>query len=156
MKNQIITVYVAVGSNLQDRRQNIQRAVEQLAKTPGISALRTSSLLENPAVGGPPESPLFLNGALELQTTRSALALLERLLGIEHQLGRVRRDRWEPRPIDLDILFYGDAVMQTPMLTIPHPRLHQRYFVLKPLAELAPHFVHPLLHRTISELLAEI
>ena len=95
---------------------------------------RVSSLLENPAVGGPKDSPPFLNAAAEIETTLSPIELLHRLLEIEKSLGRVRREKWEPRLIDLDLLLYGDQIIDTPELKIPHPLMHQRKFVLQGIA----------------------
>ncbi len=151
-----ITAYVALGANLGDREQNIRSALSQLMQTDGISIVRVSSLLDNPAVGGPPNSPPFLNAAAELKTTLGSHALLHRLLEIERQLGRVRRQRWEPRPIDLDLLLYGDQIISSQELVVPHPLMHERRFVLQPLAEIAPEAVHPVLQMTIAGLLENL
>src|SRR3954465_7033169 len=102
--------YIALGANLGDRQRNIEIALEKLGRTPGIEVGKVSALIENPAVGGPADSPAFLNGAAELETTLSAAALLERLLEIEREVGRVRREKWGPRPIDLDLLLYDNAI----------------------------------------------
>ena len=146
------TAYIALGANLGDRRANIERAIALLAATPGVRVTKTSSLLENPAVGGPADSPAFLNGVLEVQTSLPPRALLERLLAIETELGRRRRQKWDPRIIDLDVLLYGDAIVDEPDLRIPHPLMHARRFVLDPLREIAPNAIHPVLKKRVAEL----
>jgi len=157
MRNHVaVTAFIALGANLGDRRQNIQTAVEYLRGTEGISVVRVSALLDNLAVGGPADSPAFLNGAAELKTTVGSHALLHRLLEIERQIGRVRRERWEPRMIDLDLLLYGDQIISSQELVIPHPLMHERRFVLEPLAEIAPEAVHPVLQMTIGGLLENL
>lgn len=151
-----VTAYVALGANLGDRQANLRDAIALLARTPGVRLTATSRFLENPAVGGPPTSPPFLNAVARLQTTLSPQALLDELLGIEQVLGRVRRERWDPRLIDLDLLIHGDLTMSTPTLTLPHPRLHERRFVLQPLAEIAPGLILPGQEQTVEELLEKV
>src|SRR5437867_1284052 len=102
-----VTAFIALGANLGDRETNLRRAICELIDTPAIEVIRISTFLENPAVGGPTDSPAFLNAAAEVRTTLSPQQLLSRLLEIERQLGRIRRDKWEPRLIDLDLLLYG-------------------------------------------------
>lgn len=148
-----VTAYIALGANLGDREANLFAAVDAICSTPGIAVTKQSALLENPAVGGPADSPPFLNGVLEIQTTLSPHDLLTCLLKIEQSLGRQRREKWEPRAIDLDVILYGDQVIDTPTLKVPHPLMHQRQFVLKPLAEIAPACIHPGLKQTIQSLL---
>ena len=148
--------YIALGANLGDREGNIRRALERLARTPGVRVVRVSKLLPNPAVGGPPNSPPFLNAAAHLATTLDPYSLLGRLLEIERALGRARRAHGDPRPIDLDLLLYGDRTIRLDDLTVPHPRMHERTFVLQPLAEIAPGVLHPTSGKTISRLLEEL
>jgi len=147
------TAYIALGANLGDRRRNIQAALSWLRDTQRVKVIKVSSFIENPAVGGPPDSPPFLNAAAEIQTTLSAQELLDVLLDAESHLGRERRVKWEPRVIDLDLLLYGDKIIAEPQLQVPHPLMHERRFVIEPLAEVAPQAVHPVLKKTIRELL---
>jgi 2-amino-4-hydroxy-6-hydroxymethyldihydropteridine diphosphokinase len=153
-----ITAYIAIGSNLGDRAANIHAAIEHLNQTPGntthVNAL--STLLENPAVGGPADSPPFLNAAAKVETTLGSHALLHRLLEVERQLGRTRRQKWEPRIIDMDLILYGDQVISSQELIVPHPLMHERRFVLQPLAEIAPDVIHPMLQMTMAGLLANL
>ena len=147
-----ITAYVALGANLGDRRGNLTRALELLGESPGVRVTNVSAFLENPAVGGPADSPPFLNAVAEVESTLTPRALLARLLEIEHALGRRRREKWDPRLIDLDLILYGDAVIDEPDLRVPHPLMHRRAFVLDPLREIAPHAIHPVLGKRIADL----
>jgi 2-amino-4-hydroxy-6-hydroxymethyldihydropteridine diphosphokinase len=146
--------FIAVGANLGDRAATIRAALAALSAVAGIKVVRVSTLLENPAVGGPDGAPSFLNGAAELATTLEPHDLLARLLQVERSLGRERRQKWAPRTIDLDLLLYADRVIQTDDLTLPHPLMHERDFVLTPLAEIAAEVLHPMMKVTIGELLA--
>jgi 2-amino-4-hydroxy-6-hydroxymethyldihydropteridine diphosphokinase len=150
-----IVAYIALGSNIGDRQANIRSAIERLGQTPGVSVKRVSSLLENPAVGMDDDAPPFLNAAAEIETTLGSHALLRRLLEIEREMGRQRRERWEPRVIDLDLLLFGNQIISSQELIVPHPLMHERRFVLEPLAELVPNFVHPTLQMTIAGLLED-
>jgi 2-amino-4-hydroxy-6-hydroxymethyldihydropteridine diphosphokinase len=135
----MVRSFVGLGSNLGDPPEQIRRALELLAAEDGVRIVAVSSLSETDPVGYE-DQPRFLNGAVELRTVLRARELLERLLAIERRLGRVRGlgPRFGPRTIDLDLLLYGDAVVEEPGLVVPHPRLHERRFVLEPLVELDP------------------
>ena len=151
-----VTAYIALGANIGDREGNLRAAVRELGATRNSRVIRVSSFFENPAVGGPPDSPPFLNAVAEIETALPPRELLDRLLEIEKLLGRVRRDKWEPRLIDLDLLLYGDAVLDTPTLKIPHPLMQRRHFVLQPLVEIAPDAMHPTLRQTVRQLLLKL
>ena len=129
--------YVGVGANLGERERTIAAAVAALPGVVAVSALRETDPV------GVVDQPPFLNGAVALETHFSARALLDTLLGIERSLGREREERWGPRTIDLGLLVYGDLELDEPGLTLPHPRLHERRFVLEPLAEIAPELEIP-------------
>ena len=146
--------FVGIGSNLGDREDTLRRAVELLAAEEGIEVVAVSQLRETEPVG-PVEQGLFLNGAVLVTTRLPPRELLERLLAVEQRLGRVRKERFGPRTIDLDLLVYGEQVIDEPGLTIPHPRLHERRFALDPLADLAPDLVIPG-RGSISALLAKL
>ena len=136
--------YVGLGANLGDREATIRRAVELLAATAGIEVVAVSTLRETDPVGYV-DQPRFLNGAAALVTELGPRALLDRLLAVERELGRVRGEgpRFGPRTIDLDLLLYGDEVVEEPGLVVPHPRLAERRFVLEPLQELDPGLTLP-------------
>ncbi len=148
--------HIALGANLGDRQANILAALRALEHAPGINVAKVSTLMENPAVGGPADSPPFLNAAAELVTSLSPEDLLLAMLEIERSLGRHRAEKWGPRTIDLDLLLYEDRILHADHLTIPHPRMHQRAFVLMPLAQIAPEFIHPVLKKTIAQLADEL
>jgi 2-amino-4-hydroxy-6-hydroxymethyldihydropteridine diphosphokinase len=148
--------YIALGSNLGDRERTIRSALDRLNAIDGIRMTRVSSLLENPAVGGPADSPAFLNAAAAIETSLDAMGLLEQLLKVEQNLGRHRREKWGPRSIDLDLLLFGEQIIEREGLIVPHPLMHQRRFVLAPLAEIAGAAVHPRFKKTIVELLGAL
>lgn len=148
-----VRAYVGLGANLGDREDTIRRAVALLSGTDGVSVVGVSGLRETEP-WGPVEQPRYLNGALAVETDLDPRALLDVLLEIERSLGRVRveEERWGPRTIDLDLLLHDELVVDEPGLTVPHPLLHERRFVLEPLVELAPDAVVPG-HGTAAELL---
>jgi 2-amino-4-hydroxy-6-hydroxymethyldihydropteridine diphosphokinase len=133
----VTVAYVGLGANLGAREETLRRALELLAAADGVSLLAVSELRETEPVGVVDQPP-FLNGAVALETTHTPRELLDLLLTIEASLGRVREERWGPRTVDLDLLVYGDEVVDAPGLRVPHPHLHERRFALEPLAELAP------------------
>jgi len=132
-------VYLAFGSNLGDRERNIRDAVDKL-NAAGVKVQKMSTIIETDPVGGPPQG-FFLNAAGKAETRLEPMALLRTCQKIESELGRVRTDRNGPRTIDIDILLYDDLTMNTPELTIPHPRMRERHFVMWPLREIAPEIV---------------
>ncbi len=146
--------YVGLGSNLGAREEMLRRAVDLLADAAGVAVVGVSSLRETDPVGVV-DQPRFLNGAVALETTLSAHALLELLLDVEQELGRVRGERWGPRTVDLDLLLYGDETIDEPGLRVPHPYLHERRFALEPLLDLDPQLEAPGLGR-VAALLAEL
>jgi len=147
-------VAIALGSNLGDRAATLRAAKRRLRAEPGVLLVVDSELYETAPVGGPAGQGAYLNAVALLETLLSADDLLALLHRIEHQFGRVRSAQDGPRTLDLDLLLYGDAVIQTPTLTVPHPRLHERAFVLVPLAEMgdAKELRHPTLNKTMQEL----
>jgi len=151
-----VRAYVALGANLGERERTLRASVDALAAEPGIELLAVSALRETEPVGVGAQ-PRFLNGAVELETTLPARDLLERLLVVERRFGRVREGvpAHGPRTVDLDLLVYGGEKIDEPGLRVPHPRLHERRFVLEPLAELAPGLVVPGLGR-VEDLLAAV
>jgi 2-amino-4-hydroxy-6-hydroxymethyldihydropteridine diphosphokinase len=152
MKRELITAYIGIGSNIGDRESNLKFAVEMLQEQDGVEVTVVSSYL-NTAPVGYIDQPDFLNAVVEIRTSLTPISLLEVCQVIEQELKRVRTIRWGPRTIDLDILLYGDMVINEENLIIPHPRMHEREFVLYPLNEIAPNTVHPIIKKSIAELL---
>jgi 2-amino-4-hydroxy-6-hydroxymethyldihydropteridine diphosphokinase len=143
---------IGLGSNLGDREAILLQAVETLAAAPGVTLRNRSRNLETAPVGGPPDQGPFLNAAVTLETSLSPDQLHELLNQIERQAGRRRVVRWGERTLDLDLLLFGNCEIQTDALTVPHPRMAFRRFVLEPLASIAPEWVHPTTGRTIGDL----
>jgi 2-amino-4-hydroxy-6-hydroxymethyldihydropteridine diphosphokinase len=159
--------YIGIGTNLGDRAANYREAIHRIAILPDTRVVRQSSIYESEPVGdiiGDIKGGFFLNGVIEIETEFMADALMRRLLAIERQMGRRRpagrrpasRTRYRPRIIDLDLLFFNKEVINSRALQLPHPRLHERRFVLAPMSELAPALIHPKLNVSISDLLADL
>ena len=155
MKTDVITTYVGLGSNLGDRAGNLLLAVRGLMEA-SFTVCKLSAIYETEPFGleNPKEHAPYLNMVAEIHVTSiSPSQMMARMLRIEYLLGRRDKNLKKPRTADLDLLLYGDIQCHSEFLTVPHPRLHERKFVLVPLAELAPHLVHPILHKTIQEIL---
>ena len=145
---------IALGSNLGKSIDTLENAVKTLASIPGIDLIATSSWYQTLPIG--PPQPDYINGCIILQVQQNPEELLTILQAIELQFGRVRKEKWGARTLDLDILLYEDSVMQTPKLTIPHSNLRERAFVLVPLAEIAPNWLEPVSKKAIAQLAKEV
>jgi len=147
---------LSLGSNLGDRKKILTDACGKLADLPQTRVVAVSSFYETEPIDSPPNSPMFLNAVVLIDTALAPLELLRETQAIENAFGRVRSVPNAPRTLDIDILFYGDLILDTPELTLPHPRAYLRRFVLEPLAELLPDFILPNQTQTVSQLLKKI
>ena len=144
--------YIGLGSNLGDREAMLDKAVRCLREEESLQVRKVSSWYFTEPVGGPRGQEEYLNGVIEVVTNLGAQELLDRLLAIENRLGRKRGPRWGPRCIDLDLLLYGEEVIRTEGLQVPHKLMHEREFVLRGLAEIAPEIRHPVLGKTARQM----
>jgi 2-amino-4-hydroxy-6-hydroxymethyldihydropteridine diphosphokinase len=151
----MVEIILGLGSNQGESLETCRNAVRELALEEGIAVVRTSSWYRSEPVG-PIVQDWFVNGVAVARVSLGARELLGVLHHIEKRFGRVRREHWGPRTLDLDLLAYGDAILNLPDLTVPHPRMHERLFVLVPLQEVAPEWVHPVLHKTAAQLLGTL
>jgi 2-amino-4-hydroxy-6-hydroxymethyldihydropteridine diphosphokinase len=147
--------FIGLGSNLGNRLGNLRGAIAAIREMPGLSVAAMSSVYETEPVGNRSQ-PKFINAVIEVGCELTPAELLSVLLRIEKHMGRERQGKWEPRVIDLDIIYYGDRIIASPDLTVPHPQAARRAFVLEPLAEIDPDFVDPVEGRPVSELLARL
>jgi 2-amino-4-hydroxy-6-hydroxymethyldihydropteridine diphosphokinase len=147
--------FIGLGSNLGEREAHIRQALEAIALLPGTHIAKVSSLYDTEPVGEV-DQPNFLNAACQIDTELTARQLLWNLLLVERRLGRVRQHRWGPRTIDLDLLLYGNLVVEEPDLVLPHPEMLRRSFVLVPLVEIDPLIVHPVTGQTLLSHLSEL
>ena len=146
---------LGLGSNIGDRLENLRGALYRLNNVTENWVRKISPVYETIPVGGI-QQPDYLNAAMEIETGLEAESLLNVCLSIEQEMGRIRRERLGPRIIDIDILLYGELILNTDQLTLPHPHMHERAFVLKPLADIAPDYVHPVLGQTVRGMLLQV
>jgi 2-amino-4-hydroxy-6-hydroxymethyldihydropteridine diphosphokinase len=150
-----VIAYIGLGANLGEPRRQVEEAIRRLGEAEEVEVLKASRLYLTPPLG-PPGQPWYVNAAVRVKTRLTPEELLRVLIGIERAMGRVRGERWGPRLIDLDLLLYNGEVLAGPELTVPHPEMHRRAFVLAPLAEISPEARHPVLNKTVAELWAEL
>ncbi|MBL7072759.1 MAG: 2-amino-4-hydroxy-6-hydroxymethyldihydropteridine diphosphokinase [Candidatus Omnitrophica bacterium] len=149
------TVFLSIGSNVGDKLNNVEEAERFLNADEDVQVVQRSEFYLTKPIGGPPQED-YLNGVLKVRTSVLPSQFLEKLKTVEKSMGRVRRERNCPRIIDIDILLFDEIVLKSEKLTIPHPRMHERYFVLKGLAEIAPNITHPIIGKTAIELLSNV
>lgn len=145
------TAILLIGGNLGDREANLSKAVQLIRK---IADVKKISALYQTAPWGSVEQPDYLNQALLISTSLDALTLLHTLLDIEREIGRIRQEKWGSRVIDIDLIFFNSDIISSPELKVPHPRLHLRNFVLIPLKEIVPGYIHPVFNQTVEQLAA--
>lgn len=156
MSDALHDAYVAFGSNLGQREKNVAAALNAMETTREIDVVKVSSLYETAPEGGPADQSAFINGVVHIRTSLGCERLLAVCQHIEESLGRKRTIRWGPRTIDLDILAFDREIRGEPALTLPHPMMHERDFVMRPLAEIAPDWVHPVLEQSAATILDEL
>src|SRR6187455_2858688 len=150
------TCLLGLGSNLGDREATLRAALADITALPDVQLAHQSSFYRSQPIGGPPDQNEFLNAAAVVETTIAPLTFLDELGRIETRLGRKPAERWSARTIDIDILLYGNEVAETAMLTLPHPRMSFRRFVLEPAAEIAPRMLHPTIGWSVERLLLHL
>ena len=149
-----ITAYIGIGSNLGTPEGNCTKAIEKISSAKGIKIISKSSFYQTEPIGGVQQG-WFVNSAIEIETDLSPENLLSVLLNLELAMGRIRKEKWGPRLIDLDLLLYGNLVLEKKGITLPHPEIQNRKFVLTPMSEIAENLIHPTLKKTIKTLLQE-
>lgn len=152
----MVAAFLAFGSNLGNRRENLSGARDALRQSAGVTLTALSALYETEPVGGPAGQGKYLNAVAAIDTTLSPGELLHLCQAVEARFGRQRQEHWGARTLDIDLLLYGNDIIQEPDLTLPHPQMHQRAFVLLPLTEVAAELQHPLLGLSIRQLLADL
>jgi len=150
------TAYIGLGSNQGDRLAMIFQALKLLDEMPGVVMGILSQIIETAPQGGPANQDDYLNCVVQVHFTGTAEQLFENLRAVENRLGRRRKAKWGPRNIDLDLLLFGNEIIDRPHLQVPHPRMHQRRFVIEPLVQIAPDALHPQLVRTMKQLLEDL